>query len=69
MIEGDSLTADGHILSLVTVSVGNNLVVVGVFLPVEVEKVFHHFGEVIIQLENIVRSEIRSDSVLSLFQY
>ena len=54
MVEGDSLTANCHVLSLVPVGIGDDLVVVGVPQPVQVEEVFHHLREIVVQLEDVV---------------
>lgn len=55
VIQSYSLTTYCHILPRVSVSVSHNLIIIRMLHSVQIEKVLHHFGEILIQLENVVR--------------
>lgn len=68
VVERDALAADGHVLQWVALRVGDDLVVVGMAGPVEVEEVFQHFREIFVELEDVMRLEIGPQPVLALLQ-
>ena len=69
MVEGDSLAADCHVFCLVSVSIGDYLVVVGVPQSIQIEEVFHHLREIVIQLEYVVGFEVGSNTILAFVQH
>jgi len=69
MVKRNSLTADGHILTRITLGVGHNLVVVRMLDAVEIEEIFYHFREIVVELEYVVRLQVVANSVFGLFYY
>ena len=69
VVECDPLWADGHVFHGVALCVCDDLVVVGMCGSVEIEEIFQHFGEGLIELEYVMRLQIGPESVLSLFHH
>jgi hypothetical protein len=69
VVQCHSLRADGHVFHGVALRVCDDLVVVGVAGSVEIEEILQHFREGFVELEDVVRLEIATETVLSLFHH
>lgn len=58
MIQGDPLAADGHVLKGVSLAIRHYLVVIGMYDPIKIEKVFYHFGEGLVKCKDVMRLQI-----------
>ena len=67
MVKCNTLATYGHILSRITLSIGDDLIVIGVIDTVEVEEIFYHFWKVIVELKDVVRFQVIPNSIFCLF--
>lgn len=67
MVKSHSLAADCHVFPMVSFRVRYNLVVVRVRHSIQIEKVFNHLWERIIECEDFKRLQISSYFILSIF--
>ena len=69
MVESNPLTAYGHVLLRVSLSISHDLIVIGMSRAIQVEEVFNHLGKVLVKLENVVRLQVVTQTILALLNH
>ena len=58
MVEGNPLATNSHVFRGVPFSIGHNLVIIRMAYSIEVEEILYHFGECIIEWENLMWTKV-----------